>query len=263
MAGPTASTPGDGWGAAVGGDISKKLHLHARSLTIEHPITKEMMTFTAPLPDHMARTWKALDWKEDDVPADPFDGVQVSAGWTAKRFWTAATAEPAGGGFAVRLDGRPVKTPAKAPWWCRPKPWPGPSPPNGMRRTGPCPARDHALHPRRQFRHRQGRAAAGRGDRRTGRLWRQRPDVLPRRGAPALVARQAAAWDPLLDWARDTLAAPLRVTAGVIPVPQPAESLARLTDRVAGLTISSWPACTIWSPSRARWCWRWPWPRAG
>jgi 23S rRNA pseudouridine955/2504/2580 synthase len=64
---------GDGWGAQIGGDISRKLHLHARSLTIEHPITKAMMTFTAPLPEHMARTWKTLDWNEGDVPADPFE----------------------------------------------------------------------------------------------------------------------------------------------------------------------------------------------
>jgi 23S rRNA pseudouridine955/2504/2580 synthase len=63
---------GEGWGAGIGGDISRKLHLHARSLTIQHPITKAMMTFTAPLPDHMARTWKTLDWGENDVPADPF-----------------------------------------------------------------------------------------------------------------------------------------------------------------------------------------------
>jgi 23S rRNA pseudouridine955/2504/2580 synthase len=63
---------GDGWGAQIGGDISRKLHLHARSLTIEHPVSKVMMTFTAPLPDHMARTWKTLDWGEKDVPADPF-----------------------------------------------------------------------------------------------------------------------------------------------------------------------------------------------
>lgn len=63
---------GDGWGAMVGGDISRKLHLHARSLTIEHPISKRLMTFTAPLPDHMAKTWKTLDWGENDVPADPF-----------------------------------------------------------------------------------------------------------------------------------------------------------------------------------------------
>jgi 23S rRNA pseudouridine955/2504/2580 synthase len=70
--GSDSFNPGDGWGAAVGGDVSKKMHLHARSLSIEHPITKQQMTFTAPLPDHMAKTWRALDWKEDDVPADPF-----------------------------------------------------------------------------------------------------------------------------------------------------------------------------------------------
>ncbi|MFZ9197806.1 MAG: RluA family pseudouridine synthase [Paracoccaceae bacterium] len=64
---------GDGWGAGLGGEVSRKLHLHARSLSIQHPITKEMLTFTAPLPDHMAKTWKLLDWKENDVPADPFE----------------------------------------------------------------------------------------------------------------------------------------------------------------------------------------------
>ncbi|MDT8854440.1 RluA family pseudouridine synthase [Paracoccaceae bacterium Fryx2] len=63
---------GDGWGAGLGGELSRKLHLHARSLTIEHPITKALVTFTAPLPEHMARTWKTFDWHENDVPADPF-----------------------------------------------------------------------------------------------------------------------------------------------------------------------------------------------
>ena len=32
---------GDGWGAQFGGDISKKLHLHARYLRFEHPVTKK------------------------------------------------------------------------------------------------------------------------------------------------------------------------------------------------------------------------------
>lgn len=71
--GSEAENAGEGWGASVGGDVSRKLHLHARMLKVEHPVTKELMTFTAPLPDHMARTWKTLDWKEDDVPADPFE----------------------------------------------------------------------------------------------------------------------------------------------------------------------------------------------
>ncbi|EEW23941.1 RluA family pseudouridine synthase [Rhodobacter ferrooxidans] len=67
-----ADNLGDGWGAQVGGDISRKLHLHARSLSVEHPITKAMMTFVAQLPEHMAKTWKTFDWNEKDVPADPF-----------------------------------------------------------------------------------------------------------------------------------------------------------------------------------------------
>jgi len=65
---------GDGWGAQLGGDYSKKLHLHARFLRIEHPVTKAVMNFTAPLPEHMARTWKSMGWKEIDVPLDPFEG---------------------------------------------------------------------------------------------------------------------------------------------------------------------------------------------
>ena len=63
---------GDGWGAQLGGEISKKLHLHARSLTFDHPITKKRITLTAPLAEHMSRTWKSLGWHENDVPADPF-----------------------------------------------------------------------------------------------------------------------------------------------------------------------------------------------
>ena len=73
--GSAAENMGDGWGAGIGGDVSRKLHLHARSLTIEHPVSGEIMTFTAPLPDHMAKTWKMLDWNEKDVPADPFGGT--------------------------------------------------------------------------------------------------------------------------------------------------------------------------------------------
>jgi 23S rRNA pseudouridine955/2504/2580 synthase len=74
--GSNAENMGDGWGAGIGGELSRKLHLHARQLMVEHPITKEMMTFTAPLPEHMQRTWKLLDWKEGDVPEDPFETIR-------------------------------------------------------------------------------------------------------------------------------------------------------------------------------------------
>ena len=64
---------GDGWGAQLGGEISRKLHLHARMISFEHPITHRTITITAPLPDHMRRSWKTLGWSEGDVPADPFE----------------------------------------------------------------------------------------------------------------------------------------------------------------------------------------------
>lgn len=63
---------GDGWGAQLGGEISRKLHLHARWIAFDHPVTGARITITAPLPDHMARTWRTLGWSERDAPADPF-----------------------------------------------------------------------------------------------------------------------------------------------------------------------------------------------
>jgi 23S rRNA pseudouridine955/2504/2580 synthase len=64
---------GDGWGAGVGGDLSRKLHLHARTLIVEHPITKAMLTLTAPLPPHMKATWDYLGWDEREAHLDPFE----------------------------------------------------------------------------------------------------------------------------------------------------------------------------------------------
>ncbi|MBT8423509.1 MAG: RluA family pseudouridine synthase, partial [Silicimonas sp.] len=67
---------GDGWGAQLGGEISRKLHLHARSLGLTHPVTGNRLTLTAPLPPHMERTWSLLDWSPADAPADPFEDIE-------------------------------------------------------------------------------------------------------------------------------------------------------------------------------------------
>jgi 23S rRNA pseudouridine955/2504/2580 synthase len=67
---------GDGWGAQLGGIISKKLHLHARSLTFEHPVTKKKMTITADLPEHMKHTWETFGWTEDLAEDDPFEALR-------------------------------------------------------------------------------------------------------------------------------------------------------------------------------------------
>ncbi len=63
---------GDGWGAGLGGGLSGKLHLHARSLVFIHPVTGAEIHVTAPLPKHMADSWAQFDWLVGDVPSDPF-----------------------------------------------------------------------------------------------------------------------------------------------------------------------------------------------
>ena len=53
--------------------ISKKLHLHARRLQFEHPVTGKVVTVTAALPDHMKESWDTFGWTEDLAADDPFE----------------------------------------------------------------------------------------------------------------------------------------------------------------------------------------------
>ncbi len=156
--------------------------------------------------------------------------------WKAKRFWTAAEALACDGGFTVLLDGRAVKTPAKAALvvptlamaqaiaaeWdaqtgeVRPATMPVTRAANSAI-DKIIPQRDEVV---------EIIAAYGQSD------------LLCYRaiGPAALVERQAAGWDPVLHWAAEALGARLVATAGVMHVAQPPEALARLTARVAGMT---------------------------
>jgi chaperone required for assembly of F1-ATPase len=60
-------------------------------------------------------------------------------------------------------------------------------------------------------------------------------DLLCYRAAhpPELVTRQRIAWQPLLDWAAERFAAPLQVTQSVTPLAQPPASLAAIGATVA------------------------------
>lgn len=49
----------------------------------------------------------------------------------------------------------------------------------------------------------------------------------------ALVARQAAAWDPLLDWARQRYDVHIEVVSGIIHRAQPPQTLSRLADALS------------------------------
>ncbi|WP_296420201.1 RluA family pseudouridine synthase [Pseudooctadecabacter sp.] len=66
---------GDGWGAGMGEEIGRKLHLHARSLRIEHPGTGKELYLKASLPPHMTHSWQLFGWEEHHAPDDPFEGM--------------------------------------------------------------------------------------------------------------------------------------------------------------------------------------------
>ncbi|MCJ7871658.1 RluA family pseudouridine synthase [Phaeobacter sp. J2-8] len=67
---------GDGWGAKLGGIISNKLHLHARTMRFEHPVTRKMVDISAPLPEHIKHTFDTFGWTEDLAADDPFEALQ-------------------------------------------------------------------------------------------------------------------------------------------------------------------------------------------
>ena len=64
-----------------------------------------------------------------------------------------------------------------------------------------------------------------------------------------LAARQAEAWTPLLEWAALALDAPLNITQGLMPVPQPPESLAALQAAVARHDASGLAALGVAVPA--------------
>lgn len=152
--------------------------------------------------------------------------------WKSKRFWKEATAIPAEGGFTVTLDDRPVKTPAKralvmptlalaravAEEWDAQEDEVNPN-------TMPVTRAVNAAIDKVSQQHTEvADLLAAYGD----------SDLLCYRAdsPEGLVARQAAAWDPLLDWAHDTFGARLTPTVGLMPRPQNPDDLARLAKDV-------------------------------
>lgn len=154
------------------------------------------------------------------------------AEWKAKRFWTAAGIAEVPGGWQIRLDDRPVRTPARALLIVPARPLAGAIAaewdmqgdavdPAGMPMTRSANAAIDKVTP--QFDEVAALIAAyGETD-----LCCYRAE-----GPEALRTRQSDAWDRLLGWARDELHAPLVRVTGVTPVPQPEKSLARLRARV-------------------------------
>ncbi len=152
--------------------------------------------------------------------------------WKAKRFWKEATAVPEAGGFGIRLDGRPVKTPAKASLVV-------PTLALAREIAAEWAAQEETVDPAAMPFTRTANAAIDK-------VAPQRREVVEmlaaygdsdllcyRAEAPVeLARRQAEAWDPLLEWAAAELGARLEVRTGVIHRPQPPEALERLSKLV-------------------------------
>lgn len=149
--------------------------------------------------------------------------------WAPKRFWKAATPQTCDGGFTVTLDGRSVKTPAKAPLVV-------PTLPMAAAIAAEWDAQTGSVDPRTMPVTRSANAAIDK-------VRTQRAEVIGllaeyggsdllcyRAPAPdALVAQQAQHWDPLLDWAARDLGATLVVGQGVMHVAQRPETMALFT----------------------------------
>jgi chaperone required for assembly of F1-ATPase len=153
-----------------------------------------------------------------------------------KRFWKVAEAVPGeDGGWAFRLDGRAVRTPARAPLAV---------PGEALARVivGEWDAQgeeiDPASMPMTGFANATiDRVLPALGDFRGQIAAYAESDLLCYRAdePEPLVERERASWDPLLDWARGRFGVEFAVTAGILPVDQPARTLAALRGAVEAL----------------------------
>jgi chaperone required for assembly of F1-ATPase len=154
-----------------------------------------------------------------------------------KRFWKEVAVEPEDGGWGIRLDGRPVRTPARAPLMV-----PGERlaqaiaeewrdtgqeiDPRAMPMTGLANAAiDHVARDQEAFA--QGLARYAEAD-----LACYRAE-----GPRTLVERQEASWDKLLGWARRRYDVDFTTTSGLAHVAQPPATVERLAHAVEALDL--------------------------
>lgn len=170
-----------------------------------------------------------------------------------KRFWEKAEAAPQQGRFAVLLDGRPVRLPGGTPlavaaralaeaiaaeWGAA----------GGGARGGEFSHEELPL--TRLVGTAQERIAPDPAPTVAALAKYGETDLLCYRAEDRRLAeRQAAEWDPVLDWAALTLDAPLRVTAGVMPVAQQPQALSALARAVAALPAEEIAALGVAVPA--------------
>lgn len=154
-----------------------------------------------------------------------------------KRFYKRVTVGEGEGGFTVLLDGRPARTPNKVALLV-------PSRALAERLAGEWDAQGEEIDPRSMPLTRlvnaalEGVAVQGKAVRAEIVKYAASDLLCYRAGEPAgLVARQVAAWDPVLAWARDEFGARFVLSEGVMFVEQPPATLTAIARAVAALSV--------------------------
>lgn len=158
------------------------------------------------------------------------------AEWKQKRFWSDVTVAQKDDGFTILLDGRQVKTPAKAVLVV-------PTRALAELVAQEWDAQEGDVNPETMPMTRAANAAL---DKVTAQFdevaallaaYGESDLLCYRATAPEeLIARQAAAWDPLLDWANASLGAPLKSGQGVMFIDQDPVSIQKLNKIVFAYT---------------------------
>lgn len=156
-------------------------------------------------------------------------------GWTAKRFWKETRVNAVDGGWQVLLDGKPVRTPAKAAMVL-------PNQKFAEVVAAEWRAQDDIVDPNAMPATRLANSAIDK-------VIPQRAEIVAmlaeygdsdllcyRATEPAeLVLRQSKSWDPVLDWAASALGARLAPVSGLMHQPQNPAALRRLSEAVDSL----------------------------
>lgn len=152
--------------------------------------------------------------------------------WAPKRFWKSADTQATENGFGILLDGRPVRTPAKAVLTV-------PSLAIAQSIAAEFDAQEDRIDPRTMPFTRTANAAVDKVAIQHAEVADMLADygdsdlLCYRAEAPDdLVARQSTSWDPLLDWADSALGARLETRVGVMHASQDPTALSKLRQNV-------------------------------
>lgn len=158
-------------------------------------------------------------------------------GWAAKRFWTDVSVVEVAEGFSITLDSRTVRTPSKT-LLCLPTRQLADDVASEWRAQG------DVVDPRTMPVTRTANSAIDKVAVQRAEIVQiladyGNADLLCYRadGPEALIARQSAEWDPLLDWAADVLGARLRPVEGVMHAAQDPTALEKLHQHVDKMTV--------------------------